>query len=361
MSSVSWCYNKPFDVNSFLKYLQPSLDKGHLTNDGPLQAVLQSKVKNLVQCESDVLLCASGTAALHSLVSAYALKEEKSLRWVTQAFTFPTSIQGPLQSAIVFDNDEKYFGPSVKEMDARKEEFDGVIVTNLFGYQCDIEFYEEWCKKEGKLLVFDNAATPVGFLKDGRCIHDVGDGAMISLHETKPFGRGEGGAVMVKKDMIKFVHRAMNFGFDVKASVRIAHRLASNWRMSDFAAAALCNHLDMIDEGGWIAKFHDLVKRATLLFKEKNITVGVNDLADGQFCNTLFVKLPESCSLEPDELCKKLVALGIEAKHYYRPLSDEAPVAWAWYNRCICLPCHFGVTEEKLHYMLDSTVKYVNE
>lgn len=82
---VSWCGSKPFDVNCFLRYLQPSLDKGHLTNDGPLQAVLQEKIKGILECKNEVLLFASGTAALHALVSSFAIRDNKPLlKWVTQ-------------------------------------------------------------------------------------------------------------------------------------------------------------------------------------------------------------------------------------------------------------------------------------
>ena len=43
----------------------------------------------------------------------------------------------------------------------------------------------------------------------------IGDGSIISLHETKPIGRGEGGAVFVSSDMAPFVHKALNFGYDI--------------------------------------------------------------------------------------------------------------------------------------------------
>ena len=43
----------------------------------------------------------------------------------------------------------------------------------------------------------------------------IGDGSIISLHETKPLGRGEGGAVFVSAEMVPFVHKALNFGYDI--------------------------------------------------------------------------------------------------------------------------------------------------
>jgi carbonic anhydrase/acetyltransferase-like protein (isoleucine patch superfamily) len=198
-SRVRWCYRKPFSSSRFLQYLGPSIAAGHVTNDGPLQLVTASKLKSLVRTTLEVQLCANGTAALHALVSAFNIRDKKEYRWATQAFTFPCSIQGPLIDSIVLDHDAELLGPSMAQLEARKEEFDGVIVTNVFGLQTDVLAYERWCRKNKKLIVFDNAATPVGFAADGRCIHDIGDGSIISLHETKPFGRGEGGVVLMTK------------------------------------------------------------------------------------------------------------------------------------------------------------------
>jgi dTDP-4-amino-4,6-dideoxygalactose transaminase len=83
-------------------------------------------------------------------------------------------------------------GPSLSAINSISDQIDGIVVTNVFGYQSKVLEYEKWCKMNGKLLLQDNAATPIGFVSDGRCIHDVGDGSFLSLHETKPLGRGEG-------------------------------------------------------------------------------------------------------------------------------------------------------------------------
>ena len=67
---IPWCIHKSFSVQRFHQYLQPSLAKGKLTNDGPLQNILQAKVRDLLRSKRQVLLCCNGTAALTPCGSA---------------------------------------------------------------------------------------------------------------------------------------------------------------------------------------------------------------------------------------------------------------------------------------------------
>ena len=80
---------------------------------------------------------------------------------------------------MIVDNDITLRGPSVSQLNALVEQIDGIVVTNPFGHVCELAVYEQWCKDNNKLLLLDNAATSVAFTSDGRCIHDVGDGAMV--------------------------------------------------------------------------------------------------------------------------------------------------------------------------------------
>jgi len=67
---------------------------GQLTNDGPLMPVLASKIIEATFSKKSCLLTSNGTAALHALVAAYSLKAGRILRYATQAFTFPSAMQG---------------------------------------------------------------------------------------------------------------------------------------------------------------------------------------------------------------------------------------------------------------------------
>ena len=249
-------------------------------------------------------------------------------------------------------------GPSLSALEEIQEQIDGVVVTSVFGYQSQLLEYESWCKLHGKLLLFDNAATPIGFAPDARCIHDVGDGSFLSLHETKPLGRGEGGVLFVHSCMEPWVHRALNFGFNILSVVREPHRFASNWRMSDFAAAPICDHLDTVKDAKWGSRQHSLllfaiseVEQAGFHFDPKPVFPTI--------VSCLFVRLPLECS---DECLNNLVAYlnacspSVEAKRYYRPLcSREAcPVSWRIFGTSICLPFHVDLTNDMISYEVAS-------
>jgi len=74
-------------------YMKESIESGQTTNGGPLQRVLQTKVKDMCDSKRSVILTCNGTAALHALGCAFELKAGRRLTWATQAFTFPSSIQ----------------------------------------------------------------------------------------------------------------------------------------------------------------------------------------------------------------------------------------------------------------------------
>lgn len=209
----------------------------------------------------------------------------------------------------------------------------------------------------GKLLIFDNAASPIGFVEDNRCIHDVGDGAIISLHETKPLGRGEGGAVVVAKEMSPYVHQAMNFGYDIPNQVRVPSRLSSNWRMSDFAAAAICDHLDTIAEEAWVHRLKDLGEFAEAELRSIGLCLAFKPIYP-TLLSCLLVKINSSNSHmqwhDAENVCRELNCLGIEAKHYYAPLCprSDAPLSWTFFDSTICLPFHLQLAKKDIERMV---------
>jgi dTDP-4-amino-4,6-dideoxygalactose transaminase len=78
----------------------------------------------------------------------------------------------------------------------------------------DIDKYTLWTKKYNKILIFDNAATAYTFYKGKNCLN-YGNGCIISFHHTKPFGFGEGGAIIVDKKYEHSIKCLNNFGIDL--------------------------------------------------------------------------------------------------------------------------------------------------
>ena len=89
-----------------------------------------------------------------------------------------------------------------------------MIVTNIFGNVVDIQKYESFCRENNKFLIFDNAATGYTEYKGKNCLN-FGIGCTISFHHTKPFGFGEGGAIIVDKKYEKSIRCLNNFGIRI--------------------------------------------------------------------------------------------------------------------------------------------------
>ena len=369
-SEITWCAQKPRVAESFDKYLSTSLSARQLTNGGPLQRVLETRLSELTKSQRRIVPAASGTAAQHALCAAWSLNCGKTLRWATKAFTFPSAMQGMQRhGAVVVDSDWALGGPSLSKLSERSNEFDGVVVTNVFGMLTNMVPYVQWCKDKSKLLIFDNAATGVGVIPGlGTCIHDVGDGAFISLHETQPLGRGEGGAVFVDAGMHDYVVRAMNFGFSSVGApgvCRVGDRACSNWRLSDIAAAAVLAYIDRVIDHGFVDKVNDLVSYGvSVMASYSNLTL----IPGLQFPNPsmppcLCITLPETIDIQSLITILASKERPIEAKQYYRPLCDsaEAPNAWSVFNSCICLPIHVDMDRADVEYMVKSVAYEVND
>jgi dTDP-4-amino-4,6-dideoxygalactose transaminase len=356
-AAISWCPFKPFDFHAFQKYLTPSVAAQHVTNGGPLQKVLASRLAAMTGTHRAVVPVANGTAALHALVYAWALHRGRPLRWATQAFTFPSSMQAALADVIIVDLDADHHGPSVRDLEANKERLDGIIVTNVFGLSTDLSKYEVWCAENDKLMLLDNAATPLGTI-DGRCIHDFGDGAMVSLHETKAIGRGEGGAAFVPKELERDFQRVICFGFDVSNGQRIGNPLASNYKLSDISAAAALSYLDIV---GTKKTLHHLSQLSSYAQEQvgqlRDIDLAPWRVHEPRLWGCLPLSLPADADAEA--VCKVLNILPrrIECKRYYMPLIDDrdrARTAWRVFDRTICLPLHGDMSFADVDYVLSA-------
>jgi dTDP-4-amino-4,6-dideoxygalactose transaminase len=245
-------------------------------------------------------------------------------------------------------------GPLVSALETMIDEIDGIIIMNPFGYKvAGLLFYEQWCIKNSKLLIMDNAACPLGFLEDGRCIHDIGDGAIVSLHETKPLGRGEGGVAFTKPDLSPYFERAINFGYE---NGRNPDRDCSNGKMSAFAAAAICDHLDRVIERNLPDLHREFAVGVIKSLQDMGFTFPFQ-LSFPTLLACLYVILPDDIG-KSTQFIELLKASSIEAKQYYLPLTseEEAPKCWDIYSRSISIP--LSLDSAKNEYML-STVKTI--
>lgn len=109
-----------------------------------------------------------------------------------------------------------------------------VLVVASFGAPLDLQEWDEFTRKSGIPVVVDAAGGFDAFRAQGGGWESETP-VVISLHATKVFGVGEGGAVIAKnQSLAQRIARFGNFGF--KAS-RVAELPGTNAKMTEYSAA----------------------------------------------------------------------------------------------------------------------------
>jgi dTDP-4-amino-4,6-dideoxygalactose transaminase len=310
------------------KLLDLSRIAGKYTNDGPVKRALEEEIalKLEVSSEKSVVCLGNGTAALHALLYLYQQRLGRSLKWMTPSFTFPTPVVGGFD-AVIERVDEK---GSLSD-DVSLDSVDGVIITTLFGATNAVHYWTERCKRAGKILILDNASSPCSIL-DGKSISSMGDVSFSSLHHTKFLGVGEGGFVVVQRDMVDEVNQVACFGFDADRNFK---RLSSNFKMSDISAAFTLSHVR-----GYRIDLHKEIQEDLSDFI---VSSGADVL--GRADGVVHGNLPVLFSRKTEK--SEFASSGVEVNKYYRPLTAD-PAAWKIYDRIINFPLHDRLDRQDL-------------
>jgi dTDP-4-amino-4,6-dideoxygalactose transaminase len=346
--AISWLAQKTPDMHRIAQMLVESVRLNHFANAGPCASLLEREAKTLLGIGRGraVVATSNGASALHAIIAAIDLRAGRRLRYATQAYTFPSVGQGPLADAgrlAIVDVDPRTGALDLDALARSGEEVDGIVVTNVLGNVADLSRYEEWAERTGGVVIYDDAATPLTRY-GGRSALDMGVGAAISLHHTKPIGFGEGGLAVVDADLEPFVRRAVNFGYDLVRGDQRWDPLGDNRKMSDVAAAFALSY--MRENVRRISEHH------MMLYCEWRRSIE-DDSEGGPPAVSLF---PNFSDGEPVAACIPVLFRGpvdmasfrdMCVRKYYKPLVDResgiAPNAWSIYDRVACFPCNLDI------------------
>lgn len=194
------------------------------TNGGPYVQVLEQEWlawMGLSDQAYAAITCCNGTIGLSALATAYGKRQ-----WYVQSNSFWADIQNSLKDAIVLPmRTDGRCGPLVTE------KLSGLVVTTCFG-QMTMNHQQEYLKA-ADICLFDHAAV----VEPSQYI--VGHGCMFSLHETKPLGRGEGGILVVPKEIEMVVRGILAYAEPRRQSTNgkmcdlVAYNILSWWQVWD--------------------------------------------------------------------------------------------------------------------------------
>lgn len=199
-------------VERWAGLLAESYAAKRFSNAGPLVQRLEARLAAAwgAECSACVLV-SSGTAAIAAPLIAAGVRGPVLL----PAFTFPATLAAIRMAAaepMLMDVCPCTWTTDTDTLDAAltASGASAAVVLRPFGLRTDLEAHAEVAERHGAVLVIDDAAG-LGVDRDPPETNPRVFEA-YSLHVTKPFGIGEGGAVFAHRDAEDRLRRAINFG-----------------------------------------------------------------------------------------------------------------------------------------------------
>ncbi len=297
-----------------------------------------------------VELCSSGTSALTVALMALGVKGNV----IVPAFTFAataTAVELAGCTPLICDVEVDYWelDPHLVEKELDRQNANAVVHVRPFGLCRDLHAMQSICDRFNIPLIIDAAAALGGRLPNGTFAGSQGTAEVFSMHATKTFGIGEGGAVFAKPDMALAVRAAANFGL----RDGVPRAAGMNAKMNEFSAAVGLAMLDVVE--AHIARRQQIAERYSTLCRRMDWSVPRSPgLPPWPIYPALLPDGSDTAALV-DALGKK----GLEARRYYYPTLDRMarygsyasarPIrAQSISERMICLPMYSDMSEEEL-------------
>jgi dTDP-4-amino-4,6-dideoxygalactose transaminase len=336
--------------------LDAALDRGWVTNNGPLVQELERRLATRLGVRHCVAVC-NGTLALQLCVRALGLSGEAIL----PSFTFVATAHALEWEGLVpvfadIHRDTHTIEPArVDELVTERTSL--IVGVHLWGRPCDIEALTAIARARGMRLIFD-AAHAFACTHGGRPIGGFGDAEIFSFHATKFFHTLEGGGVATNDaDLAAQIRRMRNHGI---TGIDQVAGLGTNAKMSEMCAATGLNLLEEIDALIDVNCRNDARYRRAL--------AGIRGLRlleydKRQRSNRQFVVLEvdaERASIGRDALVDVLRAENVLARRYFYPGchrlepyrsragSGALPETEHVAARVVCLPTGPAVSEDDI-------------
>lgn len=359
--------NKPHlpDLNKYQKFIAGTFQRNQLTNDGPLLLELTARLEDYLGVDN-LLLVANGTVALQVAIKALNI----SGNVLTSPFSFAATT-----SSCVWEGLRPYFVDINKDtfnIDACKltesvTNVDGVLPVHVYGNPCDTDSIKCFAKKSDAKVIYD-AAHAFGIKVSGQSILLAGDASTLSLHATKLFHTGEGGAIRFKsKETLEKAKKLINFGLNKQSGD--TDYCGINAKMSELHAAMGLANLDEID---------DVLEHRVSLYEhytqELSGVVQLQTWDPDASLNGAYFPIVLADEHQLKALVLFLEKAGIGTRRYFYPSLNKTqafqqfdnaaypcPISESISSRVLCLPMysalsHSGVKEvtRQIKYFLSS-------
>lgn len=320
---IAFIENKYPDFDVVRDLLDLCWSENHWANEGPLFRRLQDEYHRHLGLNEDhaVLPCSSGGVALEALARVQDHLAGRKLRWVASAFSFQNLGRGYFADVTFLDCDDQGC-LDLQDLSALDPAtFDGIVLTNPHGLVRDFSAHISFAQREQKALLIDNAAGLGPIIPEWPW-------QSFSLHQTKPYGVGEGGLAVVPGEALEDLRQLLTYG---PAPLDAAAWL-NNGKLSDISAAF---HLDRLSRySAWSQSYREQATRIVGIASRSGYRPLVP--CDGNRSIAMSWPLIAPTPISPEKVrSSQAVTLG----KFYKPLAERG-TATALYERLVNMPTH---------------------
>ena len=309
-------------IEEYEEKIKEIWDNNWLTNYGPIERELQSKLKEFLNVDN-LELFVNGHTSLEVAIKALDLSGEV----ITTPFTFASTTQAIINNGLtpVFaDVDEEYYNLNPDNIeDLITDKTSAIIPVHVFGNPCEVHEIERIAEKHGLKVIYD-AAHAFGVNIDGKSLASFGDISMLSFHATKVFNTVEGGALIYDDPDLEYRIKALkNFG--ITPDHEEVKYLGVNAKMNEFEAAMGLVNLNHVE---------DAIARRKMIYEkylecleplEKDGRVKVLRPKENVDYNYSYFTAKFNSVEEKNHLFESLPEYNVYAKRYFYPPCNEFP------------------------------------
>lgn len=302
----------------WLPYLAPAYAHHWFSNFGPVAHALEQRLA--ARAGRPVQVVANGTVA----ITAALLALDRKGPVILPSFTFPATLMAVLEAGctpVLADVDPLSWEMGPDQVAAVLPHLPcapaAVLGVRPFGLCRDQTALEHWCQERDVPLILDAAAALGGALSEGRPVGGQGTMETFSLHATKVFAIGEGGAIAYAPPWQAPLRQVLNFGMHSGTPAR----MGINGKLSEFAAAVGLAQDDVFDEHLRVRRAAAGVYRDFFAEHWPDWTPPWNPGNPPWQAYPLLAPSPEALQY----VLQAATAQGIQLRRYYHPALHQSP------------------------------------
>lgn len=189
-------------LNEYMQYVEKVFNNAQLTNGGPLVKELEAKLIDYLGIDN-MQYVTNGTIALQLALRALDIEEGEVITTPFSYVATTSSILWEKLKPVYVDIEPKNFTLDPDKIEEKiTPKTCAIMPVHVFGYACDVDKIQKIADKYNLKVIYD-AAHSFGARYKGKSLASYGDISTLSFHATKLFHTVEGGACIIKDEIVK--------------------------------------------------------------------------------------------------------------------------------------------------------------